>query len=112
MSEKTEAILQEREKTHGSFRDNSQVSQEIKNIVESRMRNQGNYLPAHMLEALDMIIHKIARISVGNPHEVDHWQDIAGYAELVVREMKRECVEESPITSYQKGDRPINHERN
>jgi hypothetical protein len=34
-------------------------------------------------EALDMILHKIARIVNGNPNETDHWHDIAGYATLV-----------------------------
>ena len=34
-------------------------------------------------EAMDMIIHKIGRIINGNPDVVDHWLDIAGYAQLV-----------------------------
>jgi hypothetical protein len=38
-------------------------------------------------EALEMIGHKIARILVGDPGHVDSWLDVAGYAQLVVREM-------------------------
>jgi hypothetical protein len=34
-------------------------------------------------EALEMIVHKMGRIVNGNPDEVDHWVDIAGYATLV-----------------------------
>jgi hypothetical protein len=39
-------------------------------------------------EALEMIAHKIARILSGDPNHKDHWEDIAGYAELVVRELE------------------------
>ena len=40
-------------------------------------------------EALQMIASKIARILSGNHDEIDHWRDIAGYANLAVRELKR-----------------------
>jgi hypothetical protein len=37
-----------------------------------------------MKESVDMICHKIARIvNGGQPQEIDHWHDIAGYAKLV-----------------------------
>jgi hypothetical protein len=39
---------------------------------------------------LEMIAHKIARILSGDPNHRDHWEDIAGYAELVVREIDGE----------------------
>lgn len=39
-------------------------------------------------EAMEMIVHKIGRIIHGNPHEADHWRDIAGYALLAVREIE------------------------
>ena len=34
-------------------------------------------------ETLEMVATKIGRILSGNPHEVDHWKDIAGYAQLI-----------------------------
>ena len=34
-------------------------------------------------EALEMIVHKMARIVNGNPDNADSWLDIAGYAMLV-----------------------------
>jgi hypothetical protein len=40
-------------------------------------------------EALQMIASKIARILSGNHAEIDHWKDIAGYANLAVREIAR-----------------------
>jgi hypothetical protein len=37
-----------------------------------------------------MIAHKIARVLNGDCDCVDHWADIAGYGELVVRELNGE----------------------
>ncbi len=36
-----------------------------------------------------MIAHKIASILAGDPNEIDHWRDIAGYATLIVKELER-----------------------
>jgi hypothetical protein len=41
-------------------------------------------------ESLHMVANKIARIVVGNPDFKDHWDDIAGYARLISREMEDE----------------------
>lgn len=41
-------------------------------------------------EALDMIMNKIGRIVNGNSNNVDSWQDIAGYAQLIVERLKKE----------------------
>ena len=35
-----------------------------------------------------MILHKIARIGCGNPEFIDHWQDIIGYAQLIINGIK------------------------
>ena len=40
-------------------------------------------LDADQWEALDMILHKIARIANGDPNYADSWIDIAGYAKLI-----------------------------
>jgi DNA primase len=45
-------------------------------------------LAPYQREALEMIAQKISRALHGNPHEVDHWRDIAGYATLVVNELE------------------------
>ncbi len=39
----------------------------------------------HHAEAAEMILHKLARLLNGDPNHRDSWADIAGYAELVVR---------------------------
>jgi hypothetical protein len=48
------------------------------------------HLDYFMAESLEAIAAKIARILAGNARETDHWQDIAGYATLVVRQIERE----------------------
>jgi hypothetical protein len=73
--------LAQRSNTHGSFKDNSEVSQSLKSVI----RNHPHYaaLSADKKEAIDMICHKLARIMAGNPEHADHWHDVAGYATLV-----------------------------
>ena len=72
------AILQEREKTHGSFADNSRISQDIKRIM---LLNRDKR-PDYQNESLDMIALKISRIISGQHMTKDHWDDLAGYANL------------------------------
>ena len=81
-----DAILAERQQTHGEFRSHAAISQSLK--ASMRLVNEGkgwDALTAQQAEALEMIAHKIARILNGNPNYPDHWADIARYATLVQR---------------------------
>lgn len=80
-----ETTLNQRQQTHGYFPDVATTSQNIKYsmILEPEWKNLTNY----QREALTVIAQKIARILNGNPHEPDHWHDIAGYATLVEKEL-------------------------
>lgn len=81
-------ILNERAKTHGDFKDHALLAQALKDcFYANRVVKTLTY---SQKEAIEMIIHKIARIGAGDPNEIDHWRDIAGYALLVVRELERE----------------------
>ena len=73
-------LLQEREKTHGSFTDHARITQILKGYMAKE--NVYDKLNPRQCEALDMILHKIGRIAAGNPNWKDHWDDIAGYAKL------------------------------
>ena len=73
--------LAKRGKTHGDFKENSEISQCLKEVLRSGKNWEDLSYPQK--EALEMIFHKISRIVSGNPNEPDHWQDIAGYATLV-----------------------------
>lgn len=77
------SILDDREKTHGSFANVATTAQEIKAAL-ARGASFPELDPV-MRESLDLIATKLARIANGNPRELDHWKDIAGYATLCFR---------------------------
>lgn len=81
----THKILEDREKTHGNFRDHSYYTQALKSVI----KESPNYdrMSEMQMEALDMIAHKIGRILAGNPDHKDHWLDIEGYARLISRNL-------------------------
>ena len=82
-------ILNERAKTHGDFSEVAITAQLLKNNIFVRLEQTSKYpLNDTQRESLDMICSKIARIISGDCNEIDHWQDIAGYALLVVRELE------------------------
>ena len=76
--------LKQRQKTHGSFTDHARVSQGLKSVLQAE--DSYKSLDNCQKEALDMIMHKVARILSGNPSFADHWHDIAGYATLVEKQ--------------------------
>ena len=81
-----EKILAEREKTHGDFRTHAAITDAIR--FDMQQSSNWSTLGSMKREALDMIAHKIGRILAGNPNVKDHWDDIAGYATLVAKELK------------------------
>ena len=80
-------LLDERETTHGPFMATAAKAQQLKDAMQGG-KNWGE-LDDIQREALQMIASKIARILSGNHDEIDHWRDVAGYANLAVRELKR-----------------------
>lgn len=78
-------LLDTREETHGNYGVTAQVAQQLKHIIQAQTNVQ--VFPPVMQESLDLICTKIGRIVAGNAHEPDHWKDIAGYANLVVRDL-------------------------
>lgn len=76
------SVLQEREKTYGSFKDHAQIAQGLKDIVHKA--DSWLIMEHHHKEALDMICHKIARIANGDPDYADSWIDIIGYATIAL----------------------------
>lgn len=80
-------VLNEREKTHGDFAQVAHIASETRKLV------MGNYRYSDVqCEALTMIATKLARIACGDPDVRDHWEDIAGYAQLVVRDLRRRQI--------------------
>ena len=78
-----EQILAQRGKTHGEFKDQAQCAQELKEVWHRWAESCGNGGHSVADEAVDMIMHKLARAATGALLEPDHWLDIQGYAKLV-----------------------------
>ena len=83
-----ESILKERGTTHGDFANHAWTTQSMKGAFRAGLERAGNnHLTPSMLESVDMILHKLGRVAAGNPKHKDHWDDIAGYATLVSKEL-------------------------
>lgn len=78
-----EAILEEREKTHGDFQKGALI---WRNLVKAgpMPENPAVAGPQSIAQclAINMIYVKLARILSGQSMHKDHWTDIAGYAKL------------------------------
>lgn len=83
-----DAILAEREKTHGSFETHAECTLSLEYTLYS-FKGKAFYTPV-MQEGLHMIFHNLGRIAAGCATHKDHWDDIAGYATLVSRSLKEE----------------------
>lgn len=77
------ATLTERGSRYGSFVGHAAVAQDFKRVLNLHLEDRGKKLADDQQEALDMILHKIARIVNGDANYADSWVDIAGYAKLV-----------------------------
>lgn len=79
-------ILAERGSRYGVYRDVAGLAEKIKAAIREG-RNYDALEPYHM-HSLDMFASKISRIVNGDPNYEDSWVDIAGYAELVLSEIR------------------------
>jgi hypothetical protein len=102
----TDQILNEREQTHGAFREVAGYSQAIKQLMRSS-RNWSR-LDVAQAQALEVVADKVARILCGDPSYQDHWQDGAGYFELVVRDLAQA---QAPMTREVNMPRPMMADR-
>ena len=82
------ALLAERERTHGDYATHALITQDLKRVINHHVGSLDRRLDDDMQETLDMIAHKIGRIIAGNAAEPDHWRDIAGYAQLVANRLE------------------------
>lgn len=80
-----DSVLAERGKVHGDFDEPCRIAQGLKAVIRDGVNCKQDRLTDVQKEAIDMIAHKLARILSGDPNHVDHWVDIAGYAQLVAQ---------------------------
>ena len=81
----TKEIIQNRHERYGSYKDNAGLVQVLKDAVHARPG--WSRMNATQRESADMILVKVARIVAGNPSDRDSWQDIVGYATLILNEI-------------------------
>jgi hypothetical protein len=84
-------IIQDRDKTHApsdKFKQLAETAQTLKTIVRSGLVETDKFLDEDMMESIDLICTKIARIVHGDSKHIDHWLDIAGYSQLIVNRLQ------------------------
>ena len=73
-------LLNERQKTHGDYREVAIIAQMFREIM--RGTTGWSKMNDAQREALDSMASKFGRLGSGDPHFRDHWDDVAGYATL------------------------------
>ena len=80
--------LNRRHETYGYFIGVAEISQDFKKQLFYYLTARNKDLAPDQTEALEMILHKIARIVNGDENHIDSWHDISGYATLVADRLK------------------------
>lgn len=80
----SDAISPNRDHQHGGMEHVGEISQQLKVVL--RTGRNWPCLSNGEREALDMLMHKAARVLSGaDPHDPEHWQDMAGYPIAAMR---------------------------
>ena len=96
-----DTTLTERGSRYGDFETHAEHTQAIKQLLIKLMgETKWRALAADQKEALEMIAHKLGRITNGDPHYGDSWHDIAGYAQLVANRLAMP----TPVHPFKVGD--------
>lgn len=101
-------VLEERGERYGVFMGQAQIAQSLHIVLEQGMqltgKNRFSFAP-DQLEAMNMIVNKIARIYNGDPHYSDSWRDIAGYATLVADRLDNDKIKEQKLIEEMNSER-------
>lgn len=96
MVQSTAEVLAERGTRYGQFINQAGIAQGIHSVINFGISISGKSREKNFhvdeLEALNMIVNKIARIVNGDPHYSDSWRDIAGYATLVADRLDKDST--------------------
>jgi hypothetical protein len=84
----TDETLRVRGARYGRF---SEVADTHTMLLQAlRLEEPGVINTASQYVSINMICQKLARIVNGDPNYDDNWRDIAGYAELIVKQLNGE----------------------
>lgn len=89
-----EKILEERGQQNGDYGLQAEISQQLKEAIYST--NRAANMAPYQKETIEMICHKLARLSTGDIWHEDHWRDIAGYATLAADRVKQRNIANQP----------------
>lgn len=84
-----EATLQERGARYGNFMEHAVIAQALLDIL--RGSPGWEEMAPDQRQALGAICDKLGRMANGDPHYIDNWQDIAGYATLVRHRLEEDA---------------------
>lgn len=106
-------VLEERGTRYGQFINQAGIAQGLHQVLEFGMQVSGKTrfdFYVDELEAVNMIVNKLARIYNGDPHYSDSWRDIAGYATLVADRLDNDMQKQKLIEAKVEDDRSRNTE--
>ena len=112
-------VLEERGTRYGVFMGQARIAQSLHIVLRQGMemagKNTFDFAPDE-LEAMHMIVNKIARIYNGDNHYSDSWRDIAGYATLVADRLDNDTQEQKRLADmkeqYERNRNPEQIEAN
>lgn len=88
--EESDIISERKTKTHGYFERTAGLSQYLKTEIRLFLDTREYNPPVSIREALDAICLRLARIACGDCNYADHYIDIAGYADLIIKILVKE----------------------
>ena len=93
-------VIEERSSIYGSFEGVAEKSQELKTIMEPAL----NFADNTAKEALEMILHKLARIANSEDgwKVIDNVRDIVGYAKLWEEHLQKVPGSVDTVVEYKK----------
>lgn len=101
MVQSTAQVLEERGTRYGRFINQAGIAQGLHAVLQYGMQVVGKTrqdFHVDELEAVNMIVNKLARIYNGDNHYSDSWRDIAGYATLVADRLDNDTQEQKRLT--------------
>lgn len=103
-----ESVIASREQTHGDYRTQAALAQCLKRML--RETRNWEVLDFYQAQSLEAFCDKVSRILNGDINEIDHWQDISGYATLVLKELTNDLKPQpakAPTMKPDPADKPL-----
>lgn len=96
--------LKERGKVYGDYKGGSEFRANVMELIADRYAkvNHGGMPAIHMVYVYD-IVNKLSRLAV-TPYHIDTWHDIAGYATLVEKALRKAEKQEQEQEAAQEVD--------